>query len=207
LLQKLEFGACYVYSPRGHSAASVRSRELVARLKRGDPESLPRYAQRVRSLVDEGQFPNFFGADVTLVPVPGSSPLVKGALWVPQRMAEALRAQGLAREVLPMLMRSYAVKKSAFQIPAERPNVQQHYDSLALEPPAQPTGRIVLIDDVVTQGSTHLAAATRVAEAYPNAEIRAFAIVRTMSGAGLESYLDPCVGAIRPRHDRAVRTP
>jgi hypothetical protein len=207
LLQKLDFGACYVYSPKGQSTASGRSRELVARLKRGDPESLPRYAQRIRSLTDEGRFPDFFGADVTLVPVPGSAPLVKGALWVPLRVAEALRAQGLARDVLPLLRRAYAVKKSAFQMPAERPTVQQHYDSMATAVTVPPAARIVLIDDVVTQGSTSLAAATRLAEAFPEVEIRAFAVVRTMSGAELEVFLEPCVGTIRPRHDRAVRAP
>jgi hypothetical protein len=158
-------------------------------------------------LADEGRFPNFFGADVSFVPVPGSAPLVQGALSVPLRMAEALRAQGLAGHVIPLLSRAYAVKKSAFQIPAERPNVQQHYDSMTIGVAAAPAARIVLIDDVVTQGSTTLAAATRVAEAFPNAEVRAFAIVRTMSGVELESYLEPCVGTIRPRQDRAMRTP
>ena len=53
--------------------------------------------------------------------LPGA--LVQGALSVPLRMAEALRAQGLAGHVIPLLSRAYAVKKSAFQIPAERPNV------------------------------------------------------------------------------------
>lgn len=207
MLQKLEFGACYIYSPRGQSPASVRSRELVARLKRGDPESLSRYAQRIRSLDDEGRFTGLFGADVTLVPVPGSAPLVKGALWVPLRVSETLRAAGLAHGVQPLLKRNVAVKKSAFQLPAERPTVQQHYDSLMVEASKAPTTKLLMVDDVVTQGSTILAAATRLAEAFPDAQIRAFAIVRTMSGAELEVFLDPCVGVIRPRQDRAVRTP
>ena len=81
------------------------------------------------------------------------------------------------------------------------------YDSLTIETAAPPAARIVLIDDVVTQGSTNLADTTRVAEAFPKAEVRAFAVVRTMSGAELEGYLEPCVGTIRPRQDRAVRRP
>jgi Na+/citrate or Na+/malate symporter len=40
--------------------------------------------------------------------------------------------------------------------------------------------RILLVDDVITKGRTLIAAATRVHEAFPQAPICAFALLRTM---------------------------
>ena len=186
---------------------SVQSRALVGRLKRGDPQLLPQYAARVSSLVQQGHWPGFFGADVTLVPVPGSSPLVRGGLWVPLLVARALHVAGLCRDVSPLVTRTSAVAKSAYQPAAQRPTVQQHYDSLRAEVLAPAPTRIVLVDDVVTMGSTMLAAASRVVEAYPRADVRGFALVRTMSGVEVNVTVDPCTGTIEPRRDRAVRRP
>jgi adenine/guanine phosphoribosyltransferase-like PRPP-binding protein len=77
-----------------------------------------------------------------------------------------------------------------------------------IELPAIPPERIVLIDDVVTKGRTLLAAATRLQEAFPSAQIRAFALVRTMGLiAGVNQLLDPCKGEIRWRAGDAHRNP
>ena len=215
MLRKLEFGASHVYSPRGQTPLSLRSRELVGRLKRGDPQILPRFAERVFSLAQQGRIPHFFGPQVTLVPVPGSSPLVHNGLWVPLLLARALRELALARDVVPILARVSAVRKSALAAPGERPTVQQHYDSFAAQIVAPAPIQIVLIDDVVTAGSTLLAAAGRIAEAYPAASVRAFALIRTMSGVEIDqvvapatgTIVSPCVGWIKPRGDRALRQP
>jgi hypothetical protein len=185
----------------------VQSRALVGRLKRGDPGLIPSYAARVLSLVQQGQWHGFFGADVTLVPVPGSSPLVRGGLWVPLLVARELHAAGLCRDVSPLVTRIGAVAKSAYQPAAQRPTVQQNYDSLNAQVLAPAPTRIVLVDDVITMGSTMLAAARRVAEAYPQAEVRGFALVRTMSGVDVPVIVEPCTGTIEARRDRAVRRP
>ncbi len=68
--------------------------------------------------------------------------------------------------------------------------------------------QLVLIDDVVTKGRTLLAAAARVHEALPDADIRAFALLRTMGWVqGVDRLLDPCVGEIRWRAGDAYRNP
>jgi hypoxanthine phosphoribosyltransferase len=86
--------------------------------------------------------------------------------------------------------------------------VGNHYDSFAIERVTELPRHVVLIDDVVTKGRTLLAAAARVQEAFPNAEIRAFALLRTMGLVqGVEQLLDPCVGEIRWRAGDAHRTP
>lgn len=216
LLSKLDFAASHVYSSRGQSELSKSSQVVVRnRLKRGDPSLLRQLATRVANLVAEGNFTGFFGNQTTLVPIPGSAPLVRGGLWVPLLAANELRRVGLARDVLPAIARVSAVTKSAFVQPAQRPNVQEHYNSLSVQLVKPPPQRILLIDDVVTQGCTMLAAASRVAEAYPQAEVRGFAFVRTMSGVELEevvgvgnqTMVSPCAGIIRPRNERAIRQP
>lgn len=64
---------------------------------------------------------------------------------------------------------------------------------------------IVVVDDIVTRGSTFLGAAARVSEVYPRAVIRAFAVART---ARLTDEIeDPCVGAITVVGDNPRRQP
>jgi Phosphoribosyl transferase domain len=113
----------------------------------------------------------------------------------------------MARDVAPLLKRMTAVPKSAFQKPENRPSAQQHFDSMDVDLLVPPPTRIVLIDDIVTRGTTLLAAATRIAQVYPKAQIRAYAPVRTMSHQEIASFEDPCVGAITPQGKWARRDP
>lgn len=217
LLSKLEFGASHVYSPRGQTPLSRRSQEFIRQLKRGDPRLFGPFASRVLQLVQEHRFPGFFGNRTTIFPIPGSAPLVRGGLWVPLLVANEFRSAGLARDAVPALSRINPVPKSAFANPGERPDVQQHYSSLAVDHVTPAPTNIVLLDDVVTQGCTLLAAASRVAEAYPHAHVRAFALVRTMSGIEVGDVPElragtlvcPCVGTIelRVENGRALRVP
>jgi hypothetical protein len=86
--------------------------------------------------------------------------------------------------------------------------VSVHYESFVLEAPPIVPNRIVLIDDVVTKGRTLLAAASRVHEAFPGSQIRAFALLRTMGLIpGVQRLLDPCTGEIRWKAGDAHRSP
>jgi pyrimidine operon attenuation protein/uracil phosphoribosyltransferase len=67
---------------------------------------------------------------------------------------------------------------------------------------------MVLIDDVITKGRTILAAAARLHEAFPGADIRAFALVRTMGLlADVAGPLGPCQGVVRWAGGDAWRDP
>jgi hypothetical protein len=67
---------------------------------------------------------------------------------------------------------------------------------------------MVLIDDVITKGRTILAVAARLYEAFPNADIRAFALVRTMGLlANVARCLEPCQGVVRWARGDAWREP
>jgi adenine/guanine phosphoribosyltransferase-like PRPP-binding protein len=106
------------------------------------------------------------------------------------------------------LHRICTVAKSATAPPGSRPTVGAHFESLVLESASLFPRQIVLVDDVVTKGRTLLAAATRVREALPNAQIRAFALLRTMGFVQqVDRLLEPCVGEIRWRAGDAHRNP
>jgi adenine/guanine phosphoribosyltransferase-like PRPP-binding protein len=66
---------------------------------------------------------------------------------------------------------------------------------------------IVLIDDVVTRGTMFLASASLLREAFPKIKIRAFALVRTMSGLEVAQIENPSVGKITPFLAHAERRP
>jgi len=74
------------------------------------------------------------------------------------------------------------------------------------EPPAQ----ILLVDDIITRGATALGAANKLAEAFPLAQIRAFAAMRTISDPfKFQSLFNPVIGTVQysPNTEGTVRKP
>jgi hypothetical protein len=81
---------------------------------------------------------------------------VVGGLWVPMIIAQKLRKNGLAREVAPIIVRARAAREVCL-VPAEmRPDVKIHRDSSRAEIVKPSPTKIVLLNDVVTQGCTVL---------------------------------------------------
>ncbi|HEY3155368.1 MAG TPA: hypothetical protein VGK76_01910 [Candidatus Eisenbacteria bacterium] len=143
------------------------------------------------------QLGEILGAGVTLVPAPKSSPLVEGALWPAKRIADELLARGLGREVIPCVRRAVRVPKSAFAAAGERPTAKTHLESLTAEGELARPARIAVVDDVVTKGATLLAVASLVQDLFPEADVRAFAMLRTMGlQPEVDRILEPCVGTI-----------
>ena len=207
MIRRITFASCYVYSPLGSDLTSERSRLLRAMLKARDARFMPKYAHRVRQQVAE-PFPlaGYFGDASVLIPIPGSRPGVR--LSVTEQLALALLRQGLGCRLWAGLHRARSVPKSATAACGTRPTVGTHYDSFAIDPVEIPLRHIVLVDDVVTKGRTLLAAASRLQDAFPDAQIRAFALVRTMGlVAGVDRLIDPCVGEISWRAGDARREP
>jgi predicted amidophosphoribosyltransferase len=182
---------------------------MRALLKAGNASFMSKYALRVRQqATDLPLWRGFFGATDVFVPVPKSTPYIEGGLWAAEDLARALVKAGLGGIAWSGLRRAHAVRKSSTAAPCERPTVHLHYESFIIERPPIDLERIVLVDDVITKGRTLLAAASRVHDAFPSAEIRAFALVRTMGLiSGVEQLLDPCKGEIRWRAGDAHRSP
>jgi hypothetical protein len=203
----LSFTSCYVYSPRAAGLLGDASRQLCARIKRSDPVWLPHYAGCVHreSLRDSQLAALFTGA--VLVPVPGSA-ITREVPWPALQLTVALRGVGLADRVWLGLGRRIAVRKSATAPSAERPSVREHYESLAVLPVRDAVSRILLVDDVVTKGRTLLAAAARLEIELPQADIRAFALIRTQGFVNrMTRVFEPCHEFIRWSGGDARREP
>lgn len=91
----------------------------------------------------------------------------------------------------------------------ERPTVLQHYQSFRVTTPSrQAPSTLLLIDDVITKGRTLAAAAIRLQEAFPKADIRAFALMRTMGFVlDIPRLVEPCHGVIHWNGEDAYRAP
>lgn len=146
-------------------------------------------------------FAHFFRSDTVLVPVPRSSLMQPGTLWVPDRIATAMAATSVGGECVRYLTRAQPLRKAAFSDPSDRPLPAEQFETLAVQgrisepPPSQ----VVLVDDIITRGSTLLGAANRIVESFPAAQIRGFAAMRTATPAQFSDVFDPRVGTIQYR--------
>jgi len=160
-------------------------------------------ARTVKQFLPSLPYASFLTSQPILVPVPGSSLMKEDTLWVPDRIAKSLVANGIGREVAACLSRATAVPKSATSDAPDRPKPLRHFETLAIqESISQPPDEILLVDDIVTRGATMWGAANRLAEAYPEALIRGFAAVRTSSNPyEFEELYRPVKGTIEFRED------
>ncbi len=74
---------------------------------------------------------------------------------------------------------------------------EDHYSSLSVSNMIFPFKKAVLIDDVITRGSTLIGSANKFHDRFPDVEIRGFAAIRTMSDpSSFVDWLDPVKGKI-----------
>lgn len=159
---------------------------------------------------ERGLFPEYFGDDTLLVPVPGHAPIREDTVWPARMIVEALESRRLARRWEPMLRRTAHVEKSATL--TDQRTVGRHLDTIEAAPPIDYGRKIVVVDDVITSGATLFAATQTLADAFPDAAVRAFALIRTLSDEEIpeteDQCLAPCVGAITLNPDgTTVREP
>jgi len=205
----IPYASFYTYSPKGQSSVSNRSRVICSRVKSGDDHWLRSYvASAQREIAHNARFDGLFNADTVLVPIPECQPGKPQRKWTAHRLATHLRKQGLGGAVWPGLRRARSVERSSTAWVWARPTVQQHYQSFAVIPLTPPPNSIVLVDDVITKGRTLIAAAMRMREAFPDARIGAFVLVRTRGLIPeIQKLLDPCCGEIRWNGEDVDRDP
>ena len=193
----LPYGTLLSYSPRGTSEVAATSRGTCGTIKRGDAEYIAKVIQLLHRPQCSG-LSGFIDRQAALVPVPRSAPLVANTVWPSKVIADIIVQEGFAARTLPCLARAQAVTKSSSSAPEQRPSVDEHYDSLTVSGGDlfSPT-QLVLVDDVLTQGRTTVACARRLIEAYPTAEIKVFAAVRTLGFKEVTEILDPVISVIK----------
>lgn len=116
--------------------------------------------------------------------------------------------EGLGARVLPCLERIQAVPKAAFAAAGERPTAVEQYGTIECRRSIPLPPAILLVDDIVTKGSTLLGSASRLGEAFPAASLAAFAAMRTLGlQPDIEELVAPCIGIISAAGNDADRRP
>ncbi|MEM3025632.1 MAG: phosphoribosyltransferase [Candidatus Nitrosotenuis sp.] len=152
-------------------------------------------------------FNDYFKPNVILVPVPKSTLMQSGTLWVPRRVANALATRNLGKS-FECLERVIPLPRASTSTPANRPKAIDHYNSMRVQTILSEPSEILLVDDVVTRGATAVGAANRLIEAFPNARIRLFVALRAVSPPDIfKEIYDPCLGIIELRGDQTYRRP
>ena len=208
--RQISFGSFLAYSPYGKSEVAKQSRTQRTILKRDEYTSASSdqilmsdyLARLIKKRIDELPFADYFNENTIIVPAPSSSLLKSDSLWVPERLAKALVKVGLGKDVRSCLERTTAVAKSSRVNSEVRPKVIDHYNSMKVQKILVEPKEILVIDDIVTRGSTLLGSVNRLVDAFPNTKIRGFALMRTVSDPNqFERITDPRVGKITLRDD------
>jgi len=211
-ISKVEFGSLLTYTPRGKLTEHFRSRTVMRNLKNDEVLQSGNLmsstiAQTIRNNLSNYPFSDYFNENTILIPTPKSSLPQKNELWVPQRIALALANNGLGR-IEECLYRSTSLPKSSTSLASNRPKAIQHYNSMKVKELLFNPKEIILIDDVITRGATTLGAVNKLIDAFSNARIRVFAVMRTISNPDeFSEIIQPCTGTILLLGDNTQRSP
>jgi len=213
-LSEIEFGSYLSYSPWGKSEIALRSRTVRSQLK-GDEHIKSRnipistlIAENIKKNFKELPFANFFKENTILVPTPNSSLRKSDSLWVPQRLTRALVNAGLGKDFVECLSRITPIRKASTSPSSERPKAEEHYETMGISKTLDEHDEILLVDDIVTRGATMLGAANKLADEFPNANIRVFAAMRTITNPNEFAHIiDPCAGTIELVNGETFRNP
>lgn len=210
----LRFGAFLVYPPAPVDDYGRAIKNFILGLKQdrvvGTVSSSQHVARRIGELGGGHALVRFLG-DALLVPAPKSTPLTAGALWATERIARALVDVGIGSAAVPLIERVEAVTTSHLSPGSDRPWPDQHQGTVEVKRalPVGFSGRLIVVDDVVTRGSTLLGCALAIREAYPEADLAGFAVARTLlrEDPMPQNAIQPVIGDIEWRPGWISRDP
>ena len=211
---KLSIGSLFVYPSRARQESSREARRFLwSGIKQAEGITIEAFVGLVKGGASWSILGELLGNAGALVPVPKHSRHLPGSLWVPERIAKAMRSNGIGESVVPLLERRKPVPRSTgVRSASQRPTPTRHRDSLGVTTDLFLPERVTLIDDFVTNGSTLFGCAARLRQVDPQIQIQAFALCRVETWRELSSLgevLDPKiatfeydVGWDRPRRAR-----
>lgn len=200
-ISEIQFGSLLTYTPRGNHTEHYKSRTVMRNLKNDEVLQSGNLmstsiAQTIQRNLKKYPFSDYFSEKTMLVPTPTSSLIKRDGLWVPQRITSALANVGLGINE-ECLIRETPLPRSSTSLASDRPKAIQHYNSIRVRESLLEPQDIVLVDDVITRGATVLGAVNRLAEVFPKAKIRVFAVMRTISNfLEFSNIIEPCVGTV-----------
>lgn len=196
---RITFGSFLVYPSTAKTDETRKFKQTILRIKldrydRTVAMRMPEYAaKRLAEELPGSPLKDFFEGAV-LVPIPQSGLRQKHSLWPAQRICEELVRHKIAKRFEPVLERKTPVRKSAGS--ADRPAPHEHYESFDVLLPLPTASRIILVDDVITRGSTALGASWRLLDIFPELEITVFAMARTVPAEDARQFVDIQVGMV-----------
>lgn len=186
--------------PKGPSPESVRARTFIRYdVKQARTGRIEFCARRLREVLPGSVLEGLLEGGNVLVPVPGHARRVEGGLWVAERICHALVGEGLGSRVEVLVERiESTIQSSKVRSASERPSPRIHYQTMRVRPVLEKPERILLVDDVVTRGSTLIGSATRLQEMLPGVEIAGFALARVE-----ETDLEKTADMLSPKMETA----
>ncbi len=214
-LSIIEFCSLLSYAPWGNSDLHLQSKTVTRKIKGDEYVSISNkilmsdyIADGIKKNMKNLLFADYFKVNPILVPIPTSSLIKPNSLWVPQRIAKALVRKGLGKTVVECVKRVKPLPRSSKSLAQDRPKAFEHYDSVEVSKILSEHNEILLVDDVITRGATLLGIANKLADAFPNTRIRAFAAMRTVSNPSeFVKINDPRVGTITLIDNETFRDP
>jgi len=180
---------------RADEMIKAAGREITADIKKGRTNVLDHFLDIHKEFIA-----SHIDANSTLVPMPRSAPLIKDGVWPSMSICLKLIQKGFGKDIVKMIDRISSVQTAHLQSGSDsRASIKQHFDSIQYNDSSGmlTPDKIVLVDDVITQGRNSVACYQKLRTQFPNVPIIVFTPVRTMSFDQINILSCPIQGKVK----------
>lgn len=114
----------------------------------------------------------------TLVPVPRSHQIKPGSIWPSLTICNEMLNRGYGYQVSQIISRTKTIRSNSTSI-GNRSTVAEQRDSIKIDLLFSPSNNFILVDDILSTGTTMYACALEILVSYPGAHIKTFSLMRT----------------------------